>query len=222
MISHRRYKNAIYEQLARIGKATASPRRLELLDLLSQAPRTVEALAKESNQTVANTSRHLQVLRAARLVDAEKRGLFVTYRLADESVAQFFRSLRLHAEARLAELQKFSAVSVVGAEDLEPVDRQELVDRVRRGKVFVLDVRPTEEYRAGHIPGARSIPLRELERRLSEIPKDQEVVAYCRGPYCLFAVEAVERLRTLGIRATRLEDSLADWRARGFPVSVEA
>jgi rhodanese-related sulfurtransferase/DNA-binding transcriptional ArsR family regulator len=222
MTSHRRFKNAVYEQLARIGKATASPRRLELLDLLSQSPRTVEALAREANLTVANASRHLQVLRAARLVDAEKNGLFVTYRLADETVADFFRALRLHAEARLAEIQKFSRDAHAGVEDMEPVDRHALVERVRRGDVFVLDVRPTEEYRAGHIPGARSIPLQELEQRLGEIPKEQEVVAYCRGPYCLFAVDAVERLRALGIRATRLEDSLADWRARGFPVAVGA
>ncbi len=218
MKSHRRFKNTIYEQLARIGKATASPRRLELLDLLSQAPRTVEALAKESNQSIANTSRHLQVLRAARLVEAEKNGLFVTCRLSSDEVADFFRSLRLLAEARLAEIASIARDYFEDRGSMEAVDRDALCDRVRRGEVVVLDVRPVEEYEAGHIPGARSIPLKELETRLSEIPADQEVVAYCRGPYCLFAVEAVERLRANGITATRLEESMADWRARGFPI----
>jgi rhodanese-related sulfurtransferase len=179
-------------------------------------------LAREANLTVANASRHLQVLRAAHLVEAEKNGLFVTYRLADETVADFFRALRIHAEARLAEIQKFSRDARAGVEGMEPIDRQALVERVKRGEVVLLDVRPAEEYRAGHIPGARSIPLQELEQRLGEIPEEQEVVAYCRGPYCLFAVDAVERLRALGIRATRLEDSLADWRARGFPIAVGA
>jgi rhodanese-related sulfurtransferase/DNA-binding transcriptional ArsR family regulator len=222
MGSHRRFKSAIYEQLARLGKATASPRRLELLDLLSQAPRTVEALATEAGQSVANASRHLQVLRAARLVEAEKHGLYVTYRLADPGVAELFRALRLHAESRLAEIRKLSRDVLSGDEDLEPLDRRSLLDRARRGEVFVIDVRPLEEYKAGHIPGARSIPLPELEERLGEIPREREVVAYCRGPYCLFAVDAVERLRAAGIRARRLEDSLSDWRARGLPVSVEA
>ena len=220
MKSHRPFKNAIYQQLARIGKAAASPRRLELLDLLSQAPRTVEALARESNQTIANASRHLQVLRAARMVEAEKSGLFVTYRLADDGVADFFRALRLLAEARLTEIERLSRDYLEDREALEAVDREALLGRAQRGEVVVLDVRPIEEYRAGHIPGARSIPLKELENRLGEIPADQEVVAYCRGPYCLFAVEAVERLRAHGFKATRLEDSLADWRARGMDVQT--
>jgi rhodanese-related sulfurtransferase len=220
MKSHRSFKNAIYQQLARIGKATASPRRLELLDLLSQAPRTVESVAKESNQTVANASRHLQVLRAARLVEAEKSGLFVTYRLADDGVADFFRFLRLLAEARLAEIERVTRDYIEDREPMEAVDRRALLERVERGEVVVLDVRPIEEFRAGHIRGALSIPLKELESRLGEIPADQEVVAYCRGPYCLFAVEAVERLRSHGFKATRLEDSLTDWRARGMEVQT--
>lgn len=220
MKSHRSFKNAIYQQLARLGKATASPKRLELLDLLSQAPRTVESLARESNQSIANASRHLQVLRAAQLVEAEKSGLFVTYRLADDGVADFFRSLRLLAQARLAEIERVTRDYVEDREPMEGIDRRALLDRVQRGEVVVLDVRPLEEYQAGHIPGARSIPLKELERRLGEIPAHQEVVAYCRGPYCLFAVEAVERLRSHGFKATRLEDSLTDWRARGLDVQT--
>lgn len=219
--SNRRFKDTIYEQLARIGKAVSSSRRLEILDLLCQAPRTVEALAREANLTVANASRHLQVLRAARLVDAEKQGLFVRYRLADQQVCDFFRALRTLAELRLAEMERVTRDYLEARGALEPVDREALLKRVHRGEVTVLDVRPKEEYQAGHIPGALSIPLKELEGRLSELPRGQEIVAYCRGPYCLLAVEAVEKLRASGFNAVRLEDSMSDWRARGFDVARE-
>ena len=215
---HRAFKDQIYEQLARVGKAVSSPRRLELLDLLCQAPRTVEELAREANQSVANASQHLKVLRAARLVEAEKAGLFVTYRLADPSVADFYRRLRLLAESRLAEIERVVRDHVEGRGPMEAMDREALLRRVAQGEVTVLDVRPAEEYEAGHIPGAVSVPLNELERLLERLPRDQEIVAYCRGPYCLFAVEAVEILRAHGYRAMRLDDSLSDWRARGLPV----
>ncbi|MGH9459814.1 MAG: ArsR/SmtB family transcription factor [Vicinamibacteria bacterium] len=218
MDSHRAYKNNIYEELARIGKAVASPRRLELLDLLCQAPRTVEALAHEANQSVANTSQHLQVLRGARLVETDKKGLFVTYRLGDQGVCDFYRALRLLAESRLAEIERVTQNYLEDRKGMEAVDREALLARVRRGEVLVLDVRPAEEYVAGHIPGALSVPLRELETRLEQLPVDQDIVAYCRGPYCLLAVEAVERLRAHGLKAMRLEDSVSDWRARGFEV----
>ena len=214
------FKDAIYEQLARIGKTVSSPRRLELLDLLCQAPRTVEALAKQANQSIANTSQHLQVLRAARLVEAEKKGVFVTYRLADPAVGEFFRGLRLLAESRLAEIEQVTRDYLKGRSGMEGVDREALLERVRRGEVVVLDVRPSEEYQAGHIPGALSVPLKELESRLEGLPADQEIVAYCRGPYCMLAVEAVERLRARGFRATRLDESMSDWRARGFEVEA--
>lgn len=220
--SSRRFKDAIYEQVARIGKAVSSPRRLELLDLLCQAPRTVEALAREANQSVANASQHLQVLRTARLVEAEKNGLFVTYRLADDAVCDFYRALRLLAESRLAEIERVTRQYLEGREGMEAVDREELLERVERGEVLVLDVRPTEEYRAGHIAGALSVPLKELESRLEQLPLDQEIVAYCRGPYCMLAVEAVERLRAHGFKATRLEQSVSDWRALGHEVEKEA
>jgi len=220
--SNRRFKDAIYEQLARIGKAVSSPRRLELLDLLCQAPRTVEALAKEANQSVGNTSQHLQILRAARLVESDKNGLFVTYRLADQSVCDFFRVLRLLAESRLAEIERVTRDYLEGREGMEPVDREGLLERVQHGEVVVLDVRPTVEYQAGHIPGARSVPLNELEARLQELPREQEIVAYCRGPYCMLAVEAVERLRARGFKATRLDESVSDWRARGHEVEKGA
>ena len=217
---NRQYKTAIYEQFARIGKAISNSSRLELLDLLCQAPRTVEVLAKEANLGVANTSQHLKVLRAARLIEAEKAGLFVTYRLADEAVCEFFRSLRVLAETRLTEVREITRNFLQGREGMEPVDRKALLARVRSGDVTVLDVRPAEEYKAGHIPGALSIPLKELERRLSDLPRDRDVVAYCRGPYCVLAVQAVELLRSRGFSAFRLEESVQDWRAEGLPVAA--
>ena len=217
---NRLFKDSIYEQFSRIGKAVSSPKRLELLDLLCQGERTVDVLAKESGLTVANASQHLQVLRTARLVEAEKVGLFVTYRLADNTVCEFFRTMRLLAESRLAEVEQIKRRFLEGREGMEPVDRGALIKRVRKGTVTVLDVRPIEEYQAGHIPGAMSIPLKELERHLSEFPHDQEIVAYCRGPYCVLAMEAVEILRAKGYKAVRLEEGILDWRAMGFPITM--
>jgi rhodanese-related sulfurtransferase/DNA-binding transcriptional ArsR family regulator len=214
------FKDQVYEQLGRIGKAVASPQRLELLDLLSQGPRTVENVAQEAHLTVANTSRHLQILRAARLIDAEKDGVFVRYRVADEAVADFFRSLRVLAASRLAELDQMTRHFFKNRDTLEPVDRKTLLTRARKGLVTVLDVRPAEEYRSGHIAGAISLPLHELQDRLAELPRDQDIVAYCRGPYCVLAAQAVELLREHGFRGVRLEDGVADWRAHGLPVAV--
>ncbi len=216
----RRFRDAIYGQFARIGKALASPRRLELLDLLCQGPRTVEALAQQAGQSLATTSHHLQVLRAARLVDAEKEGVFVTYCLADDEVCTFFRALRGLAESRLAELEQVARVFLEDRETMEVINSNVLLDRVRRGEVTVLDVRPPEEFRAGHIPGAISVPLDGLERRLEELPRDREIVAYCRGPYCVLALEAVETLKAHGFRAVRMKDGVPDWRAQGFDVVV--
>ncbi len=218
---NRLFKDSIYEQFSRIGKAVSSPKRLELLDLLCQGERTVDVLAKETGLTVANASQHLQVLRAARLVEAEKVGLFVTYRLADNAVCEFFRTMRLLAESRLAEVEQIKRRFLEGKEGMEPVDREALIKRVREGTVTVLDVRPTEEYQAGHIPGAISIPLKEIKRHLSELPHDQEIVAYCRGPYCVLAMEAVEILRAKGFNAVRLEEGIQDLRAMGFPIAVD-
>ena len=216
----RRFKTAIFEQFARIGKAISNPSRLELLDLLCQGPRTVEVLAKEANLGLANTSQHLKALKTARLVETEKSGLFVTYRLADDQVCQFFRSLRNLAETRLTEVREITREFLANRQGLEPVNRDALLNKVREGAVTVLDVRPAEEYRAGHIPGALSIPLKELERRLSDLPRDREVVAYCRGPYCVLAVEAVEILRSRGFSAFRLEENVQDWREEGLPVAI--
>ncbi len=216
----RKFKNTIYEQLGRIGKAIASPRRLELLDLLCQGPRTVEALAKEANLSLANTSQHLLVLRAARLVEAEKKGLFVTYRLADEKVCLFYREMRLLAESRLHEIQSVTREFFEERTDMEPIDREVLFARVRSGEVTLLDVRPLEEYDAGHIPGAVSVPLSELEARLAEIPLDRDVVAYCRGPYCVLALQAVEMLRVKGFHARRMAEGIPDHRALGLPIEA--
>ena len=218
---NRLFKDSIYEQFSRIGKAVSSPKRLELLDLLCQGERTVDVLAKESGLTVANASQHLQVLRTARLVEAEKEGLFVTYRLADNTVCEFFRTMRLLGESRLAEVEQIKRQFLEGKEGMEPVDREALIKRVREGVVTVLDVRPSEEYQAGHIPGALSIPLKKLKKHLSELSHDQEIVAYCRGPYCVLAMEAVEILRAKGFNAVRLEEGIQDLRAMGFPIAVD-
>jgi rhodanese-related sulfurtransferase/DNA-binding transcriptional ArsR family regulator len=216
----RRFKDTVFALQAQTGKAVASPRRLELLDLLAQGPRTVEALARETSQTIANTSQHLQVLRGAHLVATEKRGLYVTYRLAGEEVSRFCLALRQLAESRTDELQAAAKGFLETRGQVEPIDQEALLARIRRGEVTLLDVRPEEEYQAGHLPGALSVPLAELERRLAELPRRREVVAYCRGPYCVLAIEAVARLRTRGYRASRLEAGVPDWRARGYPVET--
>ena len=197
----------------------ASAPRLALLDLLRQGPRTVEALAREVGLSLANASQHLKVLRQARLVETEKHGTFVTCRIADRAVDDFYGALRGLAENRLAEVRQIARVFVEKRGSLEPVDRQRLLTRVRAGEVMVLDVRPAEEYRAAHIAGAISVPLRELEARLETLPKDREIVAYCRGPYCVLAPEAVGVLRQRGYRAAVLEDGVSEWRARGLPLT---
>jgi rhodanese-related sulfurtransferase len=218
---NRLFKDAIYEQFARIGKAVSSPKRLELLDLLCQGPRTVEVLAKESGLTVANASQHLQVLRTSRLVETEKEGLFVIYRLADQTVCEFFRTMRVLAESRLAEVEQIKRQFLEGREGMEPVNREELLALVRQEAVTVLDVRPVEEFKAGHLDGALSIPLKELKLRLSDLPRDQEIAAYCRGPYCVLSVEAVEMLRAEGFQAIRIEEGIQDFRAMGFSIAVD-
>jgi rhodanese-related sulfurtransferase/DNA-binding transcriptional ArsR family regulator len=220
MISGRQFKDSIYGQFARLGKALAAPKRLELLDLLCQSPRTVEALAALAGVPVANASQHLQILRAARLVEAEKRGLYVEYRLADNQVGEFFRSLRKLAESRLAEVEQATRAFLSERGAMEPVPSGELLRRVRGGEVTLLDVRPAEEYRAGHIPGALSVPLPELKKRLAALPRNREIVAYCRGPYCVMSVEAIGILRKKGFKAHRLEQGVIDWRANRWRVEI--
>lgn len=207
-------KPALYGQLARIAKAIASPARLELLDLLAQAPRTVEMLARLLRSPVANTSHHLKVLRQARLVETTRSAQFITYHLADASVADLLLQMRAVADSRLAEIQAITRTYAERRGLLESVDQTELLRRVAAGDVTVIDVRPAAEYEAGHLPGATSMPLDELEARWRELPTDQEVVAYCRGPYCVMAVDAVALLRRRGLVAHRLDAGVVEWRAR--------
>lgn len=216
--SSRKYKNEIYAQLAQIGKSLSAGPRLELLDLLCQGPHTVESLSRQAGQSVANTSHHLQVLRRARLVEAEKRGVHVTYRLAGEEVCAFFLALRRLAESRLLEIEEVTRQFLLARGLMEPVDREALVERIQTGDVTVIDVRPAEEFKTGHIAGAISVPLADLGRRLEELPRGREIVAYCRGPYCVLALEAVELLRKKGFRATRFSEGVVEWRARGLSV----
>jgi len=222
VMPNRNFKDAIYEQFARLGKAVSAPKRLELLDLLCQGPKTVDVLADHAALSVANTSQHLQVLRAARLVEAEKKGLYVEYRLAGEDVCEFFLALRNLAEGRLAEIELVTREYLGRRDAMETVAGGELLRRVKSGEVTVLDVRPSEEYRAGHVAGAVSIPLGELKARFKELPKNRAVVAYCRGPYCVFAVEAVELLRKKGFKAHRIKEGVLDWKSRGGRVEAES
>lgn len=215
----RQFKDAIYGQFARLGRAVAAPRRLELIDLLSQSPRTVEALAQQAGISVANASQHLQVLRAARLVEARKRGLYVEYRLADELVGGLFLALRELAEARLTEVEQARREQDNGRGATRDVELDEFVRQQQREAVVVLDVRPREEYRAAHIPGALCVPLEELIGvAVLQLPRDRELVVYCRGPYSTLASQAVDRLRERGFSARRLRIGVPEWRARGFRV----
>jgi rhodanese-related sulfurtransferase/predicted transcriptional regulator len=202
-------KNALFEAIAVMGKALASPRRLELLELLAQAPRTVDELSQASDQSNANTSQHLQVLHSAGLVSRKREGTRVRYALADDEALNVWLSLRDASAAQLGEVER-AARAYLG-EEVESIGRDELRERLRRGDVVLVDVRSPEEFEAGHIQGARSIPLDELEQRLSELPSDQEVVAYCRGPFCAYAHEAVRRLREGGREARRLEEGWPEW-----------
>jgi len=206
----RREKDALFEAIALMGKAFASPRRLELLDLLAQAPRTVEELARAGEQSTANTSQHLQALHAAGLVTRAREGTKVRYSLAGDRALGLWLALRDASVAQLGEVER-AAREYLG-EDVEAIGRDELVARLGRGDVVLIDVRPGEEYEAGHIDGARSVPLEELHDRLAELPADREVVAYCRGPFCAYAHEAVRRLHATGRRARRLEDGWPEWR----------
>jgi rhodanese-related sulfurtransferase/biotin operon repressor len=220
--AHRRFKDRLYGQYSRIGKALASPHRLEILELLAQSERTVESLADELDLSMANTSQHLQVLRAAGLVETRREGLFIHYRLADDTVVRLSTALRTVAEHRLADLERLVREEFRNRAVAKPVSLQELLERVRRDDVVVLDTRPAHEYRAGHIPGALSVPVDELQQRLRRLPKSQEYVAYCRGPYCVYADRAVEMLKASGRRAQRLAEGFPEWKAAGFPVETTA
>jgi rhodanese-related sulfurtransferase len=215
---HREFKDRLFGQFARIGKALSSPRRLEIVDLLAQGERTVEEIAGETSMSVASASQHLQALKAARMVETRREGLYMHYRLADEDVFRTWQAVRALAESRLSEVDGVVGAYLVDRDALEAVESEDLLERLRGGSVVILDVRPEEEYRAGHIPGALSVPVEALEAALKTLPRDREVVAYCRGPYCVFSDEAVAFLRARGYRARRLRQGLPDWRAAGMPV----
>jgi rhodanese-related sulfurtransferase/DNA-binding transcriptional ArsR family regulator len=219
-MTHRELKDPVYAQFARIGHAVASPVRIELLDLLAQGEKTVEALAEQSAAGIKNTSAHLRVLRQARLVETRREGTYVYYRLADDDVSRFVRDLQRLGRQRLAEVEQVARQYIDGRDKLEPVTLGELRKLVREDAVTVIDVRPHDEYEAGHITGALSVPVAELNRRLRELPKRREVIAYCRGPYCVFSLEAVTLLRKHGFRARRSEEGLPAWRDAGLPVAT--
>jgi len=216
----REVKNHLYEQVARIGKAVASPKRLELIELLCQCEKTVEMLAAQAEISVKLASAHLKELRQARLVDTSRDGKYVVYRLASPSVADLWVNLRTQAQERLVELQLALNGIVEHQDALQGMDQATLLKKATSGEVLILDVRPQEEYDAAHLPHARSMPVSELKKRLAELPKDVPIVAYCRGPFCLMARDAVALLRKKGHRALHLSDGVAEWRARGLPVET--
>jgi rhodanese-related sulfurtransferase len=219
-MSHREMKDPLYEQFARIGHAIASPKRIELLDLLTQGPKTVEVLAEQASLPIKNTSAHLRVLRQARLVETRRERTHVHYRLPDERVFHLLRALKELAHARLAEVEQVTSLFLTKRDALEPVSLPELRRLLRAGEVTVLDVRPRAEYEAAHIAGALSIPVAELKKRLGEVPKGREVIAYCRGRYCVYSVDAVGILREHGYRARRTDEGLPEWKAEGLPTTV--
>lgn len=221
-MSRQNLKQQIYSQVARIGKVVGHGHRLELLEYLAQGERTVEALARLTGLSVANTSQHLQVMRQSGLVQARKHGLYVYYSLTDDEIVRLLSSMRKLAESHLADVDRLVRAYLTVKDELEPIPRSELLARARQGIVTVLDVRPPEEYASGHVPGAVNVPLKELARRLEELPQDQEIVAYCRGPHCVLAFEAVAQLRERGFQARRMEDGFPEWREAGLPVEKTA
>ena len=213
-------KQAVYEQLARIGKALSTPARLEILELLAQAERSVDALARLTGLTVANTSQHLQLLRQVGLVTSRREGQFIFYRLAGDEVVTLIGSLGRVGETYIAEVGKLLQTFFTAQDKIEPVPAKELLKQARKGLVTIIDLRPVEEYAAGHVPGAINIPLPELQKRLRDLPKGKEIIAYCRGPYCLMSFTAVKMLRDRGHKARRLQAGLPEWRSAGLPVQT--
>lgn len=217
-MSSTEFKHDLFIQFARVAKALANGYRLELLEYLAQGERSVDALAKVSGLTVANTSQHLQQLRQSGLVATRKEGVSVYYRLSGDDVVDLYNSLRTVAQRRVAEVDRLVSTYLSIKDDFEPVPVEELLARARDGLVTVLDVRPPEEYASGHLPGAVNIPLSDLEKRLQDLPQNREIVAYCRGAYCVLAFEAVARLRQRGIKARRLENGFPEWQLAGLPI----
>ncbi|MEO5580307.1 MAG: metalloregulator ArsR/SmtB family transcription factor, partial [Gemmatimonadaceae bacterium] len=220
LMEHRQVKDRLYSLWAGVGKALASPKRLELLDMIAQGERTVDELARECGLSINNTSSHLNVLKAARLIEARKQSQSVYHRLASNEVVHLLRSVQAVARIGFHEVEHLARTYLDGRDELEPLTASELRDRLRSGKVTLIDVRPEIEYRAGHIKGAISVPLERLDARLRDLPRGRPVVAYCRGPYCLFAIDAVHRLRAKGYESLRLSDGFPDWAAAGLPIAT--
>ncbi|RQW00800.1 ArsR family transcriptional regulator [bacterium] len=218
MSQRREIKDRLFEQFARIGQAMSSSKRLELLDLLSQCEKDVETLASNSGMSVANTSRHLLILKAAGLVESRKEGVHNFYHLANQEVVELYCGLRELAERQLADVERIVDELYPGEERMEPVDRKQLIKLAKAGTVTVLDVRPEDEFRAAHLPHAISVPLPKLKNYLKELPKHRQVVAYCRGPYCLMASEAIKLLQSKGYKAIRLGEGIVEWQAAGLPL----
>jgi len=213
-------KGRLYQAIGRVAAALGSAGRLQILELVAQGERSVDALAAMTGLSVANTSKHLQALRQAGLVSARKEGLRVYYSLSGDDVTALVAALRAVAEHRVADVEQLLRLWLAHRDELEPVPARELLERAKKGLVTVLDVRPEEEYAAGHLPGAINIPVDQLESRLARLPKRKEIVAYCRGPYCLMSFDAVDKLRKRGLRARRLQDGFPEWRAAGLPVET--
>ena len=217
----REFKSVMYENMARVGKAISSGRRIELLDLLSQGPRTVESLASEVDQTISNTSQHLQVLRRVNLVQTKRNGTYITYALADDQIADLIRSLRLMGMTHLAEMRVTMERFLGDRTRLDSIDGLELLRLMQAGSITLVDVRPSAEYRAGHLAGAISAPLCDIKARMAELPRDQDIAAYCRGPYCVMAIDAVEILVRNGFRAFHVTEGIADFRALNLAIETE-
>jgi rhodanese-related sulfurtransferase/DNA-binding transcriptional ArsR family regulator len=219
-VTGRDAKDLLYAQFSRVAKAASNPKRIELLELLAQTERSVEELAAASGMDFPNTSAQLQVLSRTRLVESRRQGKRIVYRLADESVSRFISALREIASSRLAEVEQVARDYFRARDEMEPISSVDLLNRLKHEQALVIDVRPAEEFAAGHIPGALSVPLAELKGRLPELPRESEIVAYCRGPYCVLAPQAIEILRRAGYQARRLEDGLPEWRLANLPVEV--
>lgn len=222
MVDSRAFKDAVFEQFSRVAGAFASPKRLEIIDLLAQGERTVESIAVSTGMTMSNASRNLQVLRAAGLVTSRREGLYIFYRVADDAVVAGYLQLRVLAESRIAEVSRLSKAFFDSVDGVEPVGFEELMTRSDEVGVVLVDVRPSLEFEAGHLPGAINIPLEDLTERINELDPDANVVAYCRGPYCVLSAQAVAQLRAAGLHAERLTEGPPEWRAAGLPLVVGA
>ncbi|OYZ22297.1 MAG: ArsR family transcriptional regulator [Bdellovibrio sp. 28-41-41] len=216
----RHVKDAIYEQFTRTTKVLSSPKRLEIMDLLSQSEKTVETLAEQANLGIKNASAQLKELKSAMLVDSRRDGKYVYYRISNDSVAKLLLGLRVFGESHFSEIQKIASETFEDAESMEPINRKKLLAQVKKGDVILLDVRPSDEYIQSHLPFAISVPISDLQKELKNLPKNKDIVAYCRGPYCFFAKEAVELLKKRGYRASRLKDSVQEWASYGLPVKT--